>query len=168
MPCPIMESLKHNFIYVRTSHTTAHLPFLSLAHHNGFFGFQSICLVPAAPGRGPESGCAIEQKPGAFCGRARASGSCPPPVPASSSPIDPLALMSGGGESGVGGQPGEGLNAVAAGRREGDSHTATLLPQSKCCLSPSLGPPLRWRGAEGKSLLQASSTNHLSTDPSPS
>lgn len=60
LPCPVMESCKRNLICIRTSHTTTHLPFLSLAHNNRFFGFQSICFVPTAQGGGSEPGWAPE------------------------------------------------------------------------------------------------------------
>lgn len=96
LPCPVMESCKRNLICIRTSHTTTHLPFSSLAHNNRFFGFQSICFVPTAQGGGSEPAGHRRQKPEAFC-----QSACFPvqlsPVPASSSPIVPLPFMNGGG-----------------------------------------------------------------------
>lgn len=159
-----MESLEHNLIYIRTCHTTTHLPFLSLAHNHRFFGLQSICLVPTAQGRASEPGCAIEAED-----RGPLRTGCVLPGPAHDLPHRPTCLMSGGGEGGVGGQLGEGLNAVTAGRREDDSHTATLLPQCKCfCPEPFPGPPAEAAGQEQRGrACSTSSTSHLSTRLSP-
>lgn len=48
LPWPIMESFKHNLsMCIRTSHTTTHLPFLSLAHNNRFCVWISEHLLCA-------------------------------------------------------------------------------------------------------------------------
>lgn len=163
-----MESCKRNLIYIRTSHTTTRLPFSSLAHSNRFFGFQSICFVPTAQGGDLSQAGHRGQEPEAFC-----QSVCFPvqlsPVPASSSPIVPLPFMNGAG--GAGGQTGQGLNAVAAGRREDDSHTATLLPQCQCfCLEPFPGPPAEVAVEQRGRICSrpAARINHLSTNLSPS
>lgn len=67
----------------------------------------------------------------------------------------------------VGGQAGEGLHVLAAGRRQNTSHTAALHAVPDACLAPGPTPPAGGGGERGEASAPGQEHDHCSTNFSP-